>query len=282
MTTTGAGVTWSIVKFAICNEVFGDWEFARVCRAVKAIGYDGLELAPFTLAPVITALPADRRAELRATADEHGLQIVGLHWLLAKTTGFHLTSPEREVRRRTTAYLVALAQACHDLGGSLMVFGSPAQRSRLPGVSREQAMDAAVETFRGTLGALDDLGVSICMEPLTCDETDFVNTCDEALELVERLAHPRFVLHLDVKAMASERVPMPDLIRRHGAAAGHFHANDPNRRGPGMGDVDFAPLVAALRESGYNRWVSVEPFDYTPDPETVARESLTYMRRCLP
>lgn len=269
------------MKFAICNEVFEGWELDRVCKTVKAIGYDGLELAPFTLAPLITDVSPARRRELRGQAADAGLSIIGLHWLLAKTTGLHLTSIDPGVQRRTTAYLIALAQACHDLGGSIMVFGSPAQRSLLPGVSREAAVTAAVETFRATLPALDDLGVTICMEPLTRDETDFVITCDEALELVDRLGHPRFVLHLDVKAMASETVPMVELIRRHGATAGHFHANDPNRRGPGGGDVDFVPVFAALRQSGYNRWVSVEPFDYSPDPETVARESLSYMRGCL-
>ena len=270
------------MRFAICNEVFEGWEFDRICRAVKTIGYDGLELAPFTLAPLITDLSSATRREIRAQAADAGLSIIGLHWLLARTTGFHLTSLDRDVQQRTTKYLIALAQACHDLGGSIMVFGSPTQRSRLPGVSREQAVAAAVETFRGTLPVLDDLGVSICMEPLTRDETDFVNSCDEALELVDRLNHRRFVLHLDVKAMASEAVPIAELIRRHGPSAGHFHANDPNRRGPGGGDVDFVPIFTALRKSGYNRWVSVEPFDYLPDPETVARESLSYMRRCWP
>lgn len=269
------------MRFAICNEVFGGWAFERVCRTVSSIGYDGLELAPFTLAPLITDVSPARRRELRAKAEDAGLQIAGLHWLLAKTTGFHLTSPDPAVQQRTAAYLAELARACGDFGGTIMVFGSPIQRSRLPGVAPEQALDAAAATFRRVLTALDETGVSICMEPLTPDETDFVNSCDAALALIDRIGHPRVVLQLDVKAMASEAAPIPDLIRRHAARAGHFHANDPNRRGPGFGAVDFRPIFAALRESGYGGWVSVEPFDYSPDPETVARESLRYMRACM-
>ena len=124
--------------------------------------------------------------------------------------------------------------------------------------------------------------MTLCMEPLSIEETDFVNTCAEALELVKAVDHPRFVLHLDVKAMSSELTPVPELIRRHAGEAGHFHANDANRRGPGFGPTDFLPIFQALDDAGYRGWVSVEVFDYTPDPETIARESLEYMRRCRP
>src|SRR5207247_4148657 len=96
----------------------------------------------------------------------------------------------------------------------------------------------------------------------------------------ERIDHPNFLLHLDVKAMSTEAEATPDLIRRHGAQAGHFHANDANRRGPGFGNTDFVPIFHALEASRYQGWVSVEVFDHSPDPETVARESIRYMREC--
>jgi sugar phosphate isomerase/epimerase len=268
------------MQFAICNEQFEGWAFDRVCQFVGSVGYKGLEVAPFTLAPLITDVSAARRAELKQQTGDAGIEILGLHWLLAKTQGFHLTSPETDVRRRTAAYLVSLAEACHDLGGRLMVFGSPGQRSLLPGVTLDQAFAFASETFRSALPAMADLGVTLCMEPLSSAETDFINTCDDALRLSEMVAHPNFVLHLDVKAMCTEPTPPTELIRRHGRDAGHFHANDANRRGPGFGDVDFVPIFQALEDAGYDRWVSVEVFDYTPDPETIARKSIEYMEVC--
>lgn len=268
------------MKFAICNEQFEGWEFDRVCRFVSSVGYEGLEVAPFTLAPWITDVPPQRRAELRLQADDAGVEIFGLHWLLAKTEGLYLTSPDASVRQRTAAYLGSLAGACHDFGGSLMVFGSPKQRSLLPGVSPDQAYEWAAETFRAALPAIADCGVTLCMEPLSPAETDFVNTCADALRLAAMVNHPNFVLHLDVKAMSSETTPVPELIRRHGGGAGHFHANDANLRGPGFGPIDFVPIFRALRDVSYNRWVSVEVFDYTPDPDTIARESIRYMREC--
>jgi sugar phosphate isomerase/epimerase len=269
-----------MMRYAICNETFEGWDHGRVCRLVAGLGYRGLEVAPFTLAPRVTDLPAERRRELRRQAEECGLTLLGLHWLLARTEGLHLTSADAGVRERTARYLVELARCCADLGGNVLVFGSPAQRRIPAGATRAQATDYALDTFRRARPGIADTGVTLCLEPLSPPEADFLNTAAEAIELLDRLGDRCFALHLDVKAMATEDAPAPDLIRRHAARTGHFHANDPNRRGPGFGDTDFVPIFRALRESGYSGWVSVEVFDYSPDPETIARESLRYMREC--
>jgi sugar phosphate isomerase/epimerase len=268
------------MRYAICNETFEGWDHARVCRCVSGLGYQGLELAPFTLAERITDVSPERRRELRRVAEDHGLKLIGLHWLLAKTTGLQLTSRDAAVRQATAAYLVELARCCRDLGGELMVFGSPAQRRLPPGASKAEAAHLALDTFRRAADGIADAGVLLCLEPLSPPEADFLNTCDEAVELLALLDHASFALHLDVKAMATDEAPAPELIRRHAGRTGHFHANDPNRRGPGFGDADFVPIFRALRDSGYAGWVSVEVFDYSPDPETIARESLRYMREC--
>src|SRR5262249_31741816 len=139
------------MHYAICNETFEGWDQARVCDAVAELGYQGLELAPFTLAPRITDVTAEQRRSLRRLAEDAGLHIIRLHWLLAKTEGFHLTSPDRRVRERTADYLVDLARCCRDLGGEVMVFGSPGQRRIPPGASRAEAADYAVDTFQRAL-----------------------------------------------------------------------------------------------------------------------------------
>src|SRR3954466_4082496 len=136
-----------MIRLGICNELFEGWEFGEVCRTVKALGYEGLEIAPFTLAPRITDVSPQRRRELRAMVEDAGLATIGLHWLLAKTEGFYLTTPDAAVRRKTADYLVALAEATRDLGGELMVLGSPKQRDLLPGVTEAQAMDLAADVF---------------------------------------------------------------------------------------------------------------------------------------
>jgi sugar phosphate isomerase/epimerase len=268
------------MKYAICNETFEGWDHARICGTIAELGYAGLEVAPFTLASFITEVSAARRAELRRDAERAGVAIIGTHWLLAKTTGFYLTTHDDAIRAKTGDYFAALAEATADLGGNLMVLGSPLQRNLLPGVTESQADDFACDTLARCLPMLEKTGVTLCLEPLGPTETNYMNTAAHAVRLIERLNHPRIKLHLDVKAMSSESSPIPDLIAANQEHTRHFHANDPNRRGPGFGEMDFKPIFRALRDSRYDGWVSVEVFDYTPDPVTIARESIRYMKEC--
>jgi sugar phosphate isomerase/epimerase len=328
------------MKYAICNETFAGWPLEKGFHFAAECGYRGIEIAPFTIADTVTDVSAKRRAEVRRMAKRAGLEVVGLHWLLAKTQGLHLTSPEKEVRRRTAEYLGQLARFCADLGGKIMVFGSPQQRNLSPAAAEEKGtgpisrngpkgasqkldlspfppsvsaelrqlgMKRAAEVLRRAVPALEKTGVTLAIEPLAPAETNFINTAAEGVELVKLVDSPRCRLHLDCKAMSAEvaetgtgsagqpavrgnRTPsavpvpvsaiIPELIRKYRRWFVHFHANDPNRRGPGFGKLDFVPILKALREIGYRGWVSVEVFDFAPGPERLARESIEYLRKC--
>ncbi len=269
------------MKFAICNETFLDWPFDRAFDFAAECGYTGIEIAPFTMASDAKEITPQQRTEVRRLADAAGLEVVGLHWLLAKTTGYHLTHPDPAVRGRTAEYLRELAQLCRDLGGSRMIFGSPLQRNVIEGVSYEQAMQYAAAVVTECLPTLEDTGVTLCMEPLGPVEGNFLNTAADTARLIENIGHPQCRLILDCKAMSSEAVPIPELIRRHIGILAHFHANDPNKLGPGFGELDFEPIFAALGEVDYRGWVSVEVFDYSPGIERLAQDSINYMRETL-
>lgn len=266
------------MKFAICQELFVDWDWERQCRFIAETGYTGIEVAPFTLARSPGEVSAARRREMRQVAADCGLEIIGLHWLLARTEGLHLTTADASTRQRTARYLEELADLCADLGGTIMVFGSPQQRNRESGVSAGQACEHAIEVFRACLPHLAARGVTLCLEPLTAQETNFCTSCAEAAEIIKKIDHPNLLLHQDVKAMLSETTPVPDLIRQYADITAHFHANDSNLLGPGMGATDFEPIFAALCETKYAGWVSVEVFDYSPGAEEIARKSLQNMQ----
>lgn len=266
------------MKYAICNETFQDWAFEKAFSYAREVGYTGIEIAPFTLASSATEVSAEQRKTVKQQIADAGLECVGLHWLLAKTEGFYLTTPDEAVRRRTSDYLSELARLCRDLGGSIMVLGSPQQRNLLEGVSHEEAMNHAADVIRAAMPVLEDCGVTLALEPLGRGEGDFLNTAASGIALARLVDSPNCRLHLDVKAMSDEGKPIPEIIRDSREWTAHFHANDPNLLGPGMGEVEFDPIFAALKETGYDGWVSVEVFRYEPGIETICESSLRYMR----
>jgi sugar phosphate isomerase/epimerase len=268
------------MKFALCNEMFGNRPVAEVCSVAGRLGYHGIEIAPFTLASTAGDVTTEQRKEVQRTIEDQGLETVGLHWLFVGPTGLHITTPDNAVWRKTKDYLRILLDLCADLGGKVLVVGSPKQRNIVEGQTKEGAWKRAVELFCGVLDKAAELEVTICIEPLSPAETDFINTVAEGLQMVREINHPNFKVHLDVKAMCSEARPVPDII--HSVRAediGHFHVNDPNLYGPGMGDVDYGPIAKAVKSIGWDKWLSVEVFKYDPNPETIASESIKYLRK---
>lgn len=270
------------MKFAICNETFKDWPFDKAFAYAKQLGYTGIEIAPFTINNNAYDISPEKRAEVRSQIEDAGLEMIGLHWLLAFTEGYYLTSPDAAVRERTGAYLAELARLCRDLGGTVLVLGSPKQRNLEPlGISHDEGMQNAADCIRRAVPAFQETGVTLAIEPLGPEEGDFLNRTEQGVELMRMVDSPNVRLHLDVKAMSSEATPIADIIRANRDHFVHFHANDANRRGPGMGEIDFVPIFRALREIDYQGWVSVEVFDYEPGVEALASESIEYMRACL-
>src|SRR5262249_7183828 len=151
---------------------------------------------------------------------------------------------------------------CADMGGHIMVLGSPAQR-RLPvsdpSLGARPPAELAAERLLACLEpALDRAtahGITLCLEPLPPPEADFVLRLHEAVALVQKFGHPNLKTIFDVKSASSEGVPLPDLIREFAPYIVHVHANDANRRGPGFGETDFVPVLATLQEVGYKGYV---------------------------
>jgi sugar phosphate isomerase/epimerase len=266
------------VKFAICNEIYQDWKLEDVFAHAAKLGYAGVEIAPFTLANSVTEISATERQRIRNLAARNNITVVGLHWLLVKPEGLYLNHPDAGIRSHTANYFVELVDCCADFGGTIMVVGSPKQRNVLAGVSQQQAWDWTTQTFRDAVKRAEDRGVTICFEPLSPAETNFINTAAEAIDFVQSFQSPAFKIILDVKAMCSETKPIPQIIRASQPHFAHFHANDRNLKGPGFGDVDFKPIAAALREAKYDGFVSVEVFKFDEGAAIIAGQSLEYLR----
>jgi D-psicose/D-tagatose/L-ribulose 3-epimerase len=266
------------VKFAICNEIFEGWALEDAFREIAEAGYEGVEIAPYTLGGPPENLSPRRRDEIRRALDDHGLGVTGLHWLLAHTEGMHVASDDPDTIHRTLQRLTRLADLCADLGGQVLVFGSPQQRSTPMGMTPPEALARATEMWGRWAERAKQLDVAICLEALPPEETDQLTTTAEVIDVVRTIDSPALGMVLDVKSMSSEPTPIPQLIASAAPYLLYVQANDANRGGPGFGETDFVPILQALDAAGYRGPISVEALDQITDPVDVAVRSLAYLR----
>ena len=272
------------MKISICNELFKGWEIEKVFDYVAQLGYDGIELAPFTIGETALDISAATRERIRQAAVKAGIEIVGLHWLLVKPEGLYINHPDAGIRKKTQNYLKALIDLCGDLGGKVLVHGSPQQRNLKDGWEPSEVWRYARETFQICADAAQSRDVFYCLEALTTADTNFINTIDDALRMVTEIGHPNFQTMLDCRSIhASAGSELPGVLKMALATGKlrHVHVNDPNGRGPGFGDLQFTPLLGVLHEAEYSGYISVEVFDFAPDPRTIASRSLGYLHGIL-
>lgn len=268
------------MKLSLCNEVIRELPFERQCALAAALGYRGLEIAPFTFGDDAWRMPASQRGQIRRACSDAGIEVSGLHWLLAAPAGLSITSADKAVWQKSVDVLVGSIELCAELGGSYLVHGSPAQRrveTMEDGKRAEAAWAAAAE-------AAGKAGVVYCLEALARPDCNFVNTLTEADAVIRRIGNTSLRLMIDTLAVGlEEKEPVADVIRRWmptGLLA-HVQLNDRSKRGPGQGGDKFAPVVHALRQTGYSGWLAMEPFIYEPDGPTCAARMVGYVQGLL-
>ncbi len=265
-------------RHAICNEIFQDWEFAESCRAMKKAGYEGIEIAPFTLGEDPAQVSASRRRELAGIMQTEGLEFAGLHWLMVAPKGLHVTTPDETLRERSWQHIRNLIDLCAALGaGGIMVFGSPFQRATTGGASRQEATGRFIDGLAAVAPHAEASGVTILVEALPAAQCDVVQTLDEAAAIVSEIGNPAVRTMFDTHNAIDEKEPHAVLLDRHYEIIGHVHVNELDGKHCGQGDYDFKPVLEVLIRRGYGRWVSLEAFDFSFGSERIANESLRYL-----
>ena len=266
-------------RIALCNEVIREMGWAEQCAFAAKLGYDGLEVAPFTLSDAPDTLSAAEIAEFRRIASDSGITITGLHWLLVAPEGLSITSRDPAVTARTREFIVRLVDLCAALGGRVLVHGSPSQRQS--GGDHAGALARATEAFAIAGEAAARAGVVYCIEPLGRRETDVINTFDEAAAIERNVGNPALRTMIDTSAAAQcEAEDAPSLITRALSTGlmAHIQFNDLNRKGPGQGEQRFLPVLQALKTGGYRGDIAMEPFIYEPDGPACAARAVGYVR----
>lgn len=265
----------SSVTVSLVNEARGGpfvfWDdLPSACRKAKELGFDGVEVFPPSPDAVDPAL-------LRKLLDDHGLALAavgtGAGWVRHK---LHVCLPAAAARAKARDYIRAII----DFAGP---FGAPAIIGSMQG-RHGDGVDAA--TARKHLAdALEELGphaarhnVPLIFEPINRYESNMVNSLETGVGLLKSLSTKNVLLLADLFHMNIEEVDSAAALRAAAGFVGHVHFVDSNRRPAGMGHIDYRPIVKALRDTGYNRFVSAEALPY-PDPEAAAKQTIESFRK---
>jgi sugar phosphate isomerase/epimerase len=251
-----------------------------MCRGAKRTGYSGVEIAPFTLGDDPAALPAARRRELRNIMASEGVTYIGLHAILSAPKGLHVTTSDAALRTKSWDYVRRLVDLGADLGdGAIVVFGSGKQRSTANGDSVKEATARFRDGLAGVAPAAKERGVVILIEALAPHLSNVVTSLDEAVDLVKQIGSPAVRTMFDTHNAVKEASPHGALIKKHSRQILHIHINEMDGRHPGTGSYDFKPVLQALKDLSYRRWISLEVFDFTAGPERIAADSAKLLRQ---
>jgi sugar phosphate isomerase/epimerase len=211
-----------------------------------------------------------------------GIECAGLHWLLTPPPeGLHFTSPDNEVRIKTIEYLDELIDFCGDLGGKILVFGSPGQRGTSQGISIHEAKKFLADGLSKVADHAKERDVQILLEPLPKKETDVVNTLEEAITMVEKINHPSISSMFDFHNTLDETESLPDLIRKYYRYIHHVHVQNMDGSLIRSDNIpeDFIPVFKTLKDLSFDKWISTEVFDFSPGGKFITQESMkTYQK----
>jgi D-psicose/D-tagatose/L-ribulose 3-epimerase len=278
------GVVSAAYRFATCNELFQKMPLADMCRVVSQLGYEGFEIAPFTLGEDPAALSPEKRVEVRKTISDEGLEFVGLHWLLTAPPGLQIVTTNESIRLHSWNYVRLLIDLCADLATPgarkrpVVVFGSPKQRTSVPGSSAAEAVRFFTAGMADVASHAESRGVVLLVEALSPSQTDVVTSLAEAVSIVRRIDSPAVQTMFDVHNAIDETEPHTVLIERYFSHIRHVHVNEMDGREPGMGNYNFPALLHKLTELKYDGWVSLEAFDFSRDAGDVAARAINTLR----
>lgn len=267
------------LKHALCSEIFQKQDLATTCKTIYGFGYRGLEIAPFTLADSVDDISSQQRSQIRNIIEGEGLVCIGLHWLLVTPKGMHLTTRDQTLRNRSWSYLERLIDFCGDLGGSLMILGSPYQRNTQDDMSSQEAQDRLSQGLSDLAPRAQERNITLIMEAVSSQETDVVSTLAKAVEVVNTVSHPNVQTMFDCHNAADESGDFLSLVEQYWPRIRHIHVNEIDGRHPSTGELDFKRLLRFLRSQAYQGWVSLEVFDFQAGAEHIARESILHLRK---
>jgi sugar phosphate isomerase/epimerase len=265
------------VKLAVSNIAWEPKELETHLTLLKNLECEGVEIAPSCIWPEPVNTSEVERKRLERLIKDYGLELVGFHALLYNHPELKIFD-STETLKETASYMQELIHLCRDLGGRVMVFGSPRNRER-KFRTQEECLSIANDFFHFLATEAEKYNVFICIEPLY-QNCDFITSSLEGLSMVNQVNHPNFRLHLDIRAMQEAGEDFYRVFSMCAEVLEHIHVGDSNLSPPGYDGFNHRAIATALRKSGYNKYVSIEMRQGFGPSQKVVEESVRYIKSC--
>jgi len=256
-----------------------------ILPAIREYGYDGVEIPIFA--------PAD----FPAASIRRGLERAGLECTVSGVLmpGLSILSDDAAVRRTTQTHLEDCVKAVAEVGAGVLVGPLYSPVGYLPGRRRtEDEWKRAVEAYQALGPVLASHRVTLAVEALNRFETYFLNTVADGAALVSQVGHPNVGLLCDTFHANIEEKDVAAAFRAAGPWIKHVHTCENDRGTPGTGHVDWPGVFAALRDVGYDGWLTIESFgfavggisaaasiwrDLAPTADSIASEGIRFLKK---
>jgi sugar phosphate isomerase/epimerase len=275
------------MRLAFSTNAYMRFPFDEAAARIADIGYDGLELMADVPHAWPNGLLPPVKEGIRRAMERNGLAFSNVNAFMMNAINDHrqpywypsFIEPDEGYRRVRIDHTRRALSLCAELGAPHITTepGGPIA----PGQTRQQAIDLFVEVLKPLAEHAHDVGVLLLIEP---EPGLLVETTDEYLEVAERVNAPSIGLNFDVGHAYCMSEDIPAQIQKLAPQIRHYHFEDiaatrvHHHLVPGMGAIDFGPIVAAIRETGYDGWLTVELYPSVDDPDSAARRALEVLR----
>ncbi len=260
----------SSLKLSVCNELFGNTPFEIQCDIIAQQGFTGIEIAPFSIDTEPFTLPPSAANLAQNALRNSGLKFAGLHWLLTKPEGLHITSQDNSKRQKAIDHIKRLLELSATLGGGCLIFGSPKARNAVAPVTEAEAKKYFIESMQELEPFAKAASSIICLEALDRSQSNIINTISDTKEIIDTINSKHISSMFDFHNTVDETDSWEGLIRKHINIISHVHIN----RMDGSWPVDeelhlYKPAIQELKKLNYQGWISLEIFTTPKDPSTI-------------
>jgi len=264
------------MRHAVCNELFGKLDFEESCLMTARYGFQGVEIAPFTLFDGSKNVDIKKIHKIKQILDQAGLKFVGFHWLFLSPKGLHITSPDLAIRKKSWDHLKRLVDITGEWGGGVLVLGSPKQRNAI-GISLKEALEYLKEDLSKIAPYAAERNSTILIEALPKKHTNIINTLEESKQLIRSINKVGINGMFDFHNCADENIPWSELIENNFDIIQHIHLNGANGSYPSTKNINFIPAFQKLADKKYNGWISLEIFHKSDNPELILSKTRNFL-----